>query len=100
VLGALQEAGWAVPEDVALAGFDDIRMARYLTPALTTVHVDMFQMGERAVDLLLDPARSTRGTEGLQEVLPTRLVIRSSCGANHPRGPVADRGGPAPAVPR
>jgi LacI family transcriptional regulator len=100
VLGALQEAGWAVPEDVALAGFDDIRMARYLTPALTTVHVDMFQMGERAVDMLLDPARSTRGTEGLQEVLPTRLVIRSSCGANHPRGPVADRGGPAPAVPR
>jgi len=93
VLGALQEAGRAVPDDVALAGFDDIPMARYLTPALTTVHVDMFQMGERAVEMLLDPERSSRGTEGRHEVLPTRLVVRGSSGASRPRGP-------APAGPR
>ncbi len=100
VMGALQEAGRVVPDDVALAGFDDIPMARYLTPALTTVHVDMFQMGERAVEMLLDPARPTRGGEGAHEVLPTRLVVRGSCGASRPRGPRTDRGGPAPAVPR
>jgi DNA-binding LacI/PurR family transcriptional regulator len=60
----------------------------------------MFQMGERAVEMLLDPARPSRGTEGVHDVLPTRLVVRGSCGANHPRGPAVDRGGPAPAVPR
>jgi LacI family transcriptional regulator len=100
VLGALQEAGRVVPDDVALAGFDDIPMARYLTPALTTVHVDMFQMGERAVEMLVDLERPAAGAEGRHEVLPTRLVVRGSCGASHPHGPVADRGGPAPAVPR
>ena len=40
---------------MAVAGFDDIPMARYLTPPLTTVHVDMFRLGERAVELLLEP---------------------------------------------
>jgi LacI family transcriptional regulator len=100
VMGALQEAGRAVPDDIALAGFDDIALARYLTPALTTVHVDMFQMGERAVEMLVDPGRSAVGAEGRHEVLPTRLVVRGSCGAGHPRGPAGDRGGPAPAVPR
>ena len=99
VLGALQEAGRAVPDDLALAGFDDIRMARYLTPALTTVHVDTFRMGARAVELLLDPARAAQDAEGRHEVLPTRLVVRGSCGAGRPRGPAADHGGP-PAVPR
>lgn len=100
VMGALQEAGRAVPDDIALAGFDDIPMARYLTPGLTTVHVDMFQMGERAVGMLIDPERSAPGTEGRHEVLPTRLVVRASCGAGRPRRPGSDRGGPDPAVPR
>src|SRR5262245_51767202 len=40
VLGALNDAGLRVPEDVAVTGFDDIRMARYLKPPLTTVRVD------------------------------------------------------------
>ena len=102
VMGALQEAGRKVPDDIALAGFDDIPMARYLMPALTTVHVDMLQMGERAVELLLDPERAAANPEARHEVLPTRLVVRGSCGANRPRsaGPARDRGGPPPSVSR
>jgi len=102
VMGALQEAGRRVPEDIALAGFDDITMARYLTPALSTVHVDMLQMGERAVELLLDPERAAASREGRHEVLSTRLVVRASCGASRPRGdgPAWGRGDPVPSVPR
>jgi LacI family transcriptional regulator len=102
VMGALQEAGRRIPDDIALAGFDDIPMARYLTPALTTVHVDTLRMGERAVELLLDPERSEPTAEARHEVLPTRLVVRASCGADRPRGagPAWDRGAPQPSVPR
>jgi len=102
VMGALQEAGMRVPDDIALAGFDDIPMARYLTPALTTVHVDVLQMGGRAVELLLDPERAAAPPEGRHEVLATRVVVRGSCGASRPRGsgPSWDRGAPVPAVPR
>jgi len=100
VLGALQEAGMRVPDDIALAGFDDIQMARYLTPPLTTVHVDMLRMGQRAVQLLLDPERVTGPAEGRHEVLATTLVVRASCGANRPYrgggGTRWDRGGPIP----
>jgi LacI family transcriptional regulator len=101
VMGALQEAGRRVPDDIAIAGFDDITMARYLTPALTTVHVDVLLMGERAVELLLDPERATASREGRHDVLPTRLVVRASCGASRPQGtgPAWDRGNPVPFAP-
>jgi LacI family transcriptional regulator len=102
VMGALQEAEVRVPEDVALAGFDDIPVARYLTPALTTVHVDMLQMGQRAVELLLDPERVATLRAGRHDVLSTRLVVRASCGASQPHGagPAWDRGDPLSSVPR
>ena len=92
-LGAFQEAGVRVPEDVALAGFDDIPMARYLTPPLTTVHVNVLQLGRRAVDLLLDPERAAGPADGRHEVLGTTLVVRGSCGARLRGGPGA---GPFP----
>jgi LacI family transcriptional regulator len=90
VMAALQESGMHVPEDIALAGFDDIPMARFLGPGLTTMHVDMLRMGERAVELLLDPER-TAAPEGRGEVLVTRLIVRGSCGAVRPRGAGAVR---------
>lgn len=83
VLGALQDSHLRVPEDVAVTGFDDIPMARYLTPPLTTVHVDMLQLGHRAVQLLLDP-RDPAAPQGVHEVMNTTLVVRSSCGSRPP----------------
>ena len=80
-LGALREAGLRVPADMALAGFDDIALARHLTPPLTTVHVDAYQMGERALQRVLRRDRGEPAPGRSHEVLPTWLVVRASCGA-------------------
>ncbi len=84
VLGALQDAGVDVPKDVAVVGFDDIPMARYLTPPLTTVHVDIFRMGQRAMGLLLERVVECGPLEPRKELLHTTLVVRGSCGAQMP----------------
>ncbi len=78
-MDALREAGLLVPQDVAIIGFDDRLEARTLTPPLTTVLHPMFQMGYRALDLLL---RYIEGeAQGIETVLiPTQLVVRESCG--------------------
>lgn len=83
-LSALREAGLRVPEDVALAGFDDIPMARYLDPALSSVHVDISALGERATLRLLAAIRDKDGHQHCAETLPTTLVLRRSCGAAFP----------------
>lgn len=87
VLGALTDAGVRVPVDIGLVGFDDIEMARYLNPPLTTVRVDTFQLGERAVRCLLGRALGRGGEGARRELMPTTLVVRRSCGSTRP-GPV------------
>jgi LacI family transcriptional regulator len=52
-MSALREAGLRVPEDVAVTGFDDIPIARYVYPALTTVRVDIAGLGSKAVRTLI-----------------------------------------------
>jgi LacI family transcriptional regulator len=80
-MGALAEAGLAVPDDVAVAGFDDIPVARYVSPPLTSVHVPIAELGARAMErLLLALDRGERHARR-HEVLPTALVVRRSCGA-------------------
>ncbi len=81
---ALRASGLRVPADVAVTGFDDIAAARHLRPALTTVHQPMRELGERSVRMLLarisDPASPPRSV-----VLPTKVVIRRSCGCRNHR---------------
>lgn len=78
-LSALRERGLRVPEDMAVAGFDDIPLARYMNPPLSTVHVDISLLGERAAALLLSSLqKGPRARQQLQ--LSTTLVIRASCG--------------------
>jgi len=78
-LSALRENHLHVPDDMAVAGFDDIPLARYMNPPLSTVHVDISQLGERAAALLLSSLQNdNRSHEQLQ--LSTTLVIRASCG--------------------
>jgi len=84
LLAALRDAGVAVPGEIAVCGFDDIAIARYLTPALTTVDVDACDLGQRAMLRLLPYARARRPAEVLHETLPTRVVARASCGAAAP----------------
>ncbi len=79
VLDGLRKNGCMVPQDVALIGFDDRLEARALIPSLTTVHYPMFGLGYQAVDLLL---RAIKGETIAKELvrIPTRLVVRESCG--------------------
>ena len=79
-LSALREAGLRVPEDVAVAGFDDIPIARYMSPPLTSVHVAISELGERATRTLLRAVEEKNQHAKVQDTLPTTLVIRESCG--------------------
>jgi len=80
VIGALSDAGVRVPDDFAVAGFDDIALARYLNPSLTTVHVDAFRLGQRAVEILVGRDGPTPRSP-LRETLETTLIVRASCGS-------------------
>lgn len=77
-LTALREAGLRVPQDVALAGFDDIDVLQDVTPRLTTVHLPLLDIGIAATDLAFaDPAPEPRvigvaGTVTLRESTPRR----------------------------
>jgi len=79
-LRALREGGVHVPDEIALAGFDDIPIARYVTPALTTVSVAISELGRRAFEMLLDEISGRTSTQR-REKFPTRLVVRESCGS-------------------
>ncbi len=83
VLGAARAAGIDVPAELAITGWDDIPVARHVTPALTTVRQPMLDLGRRAAALLHERITTNR-TEPRHEVLPTELVVRSSCGCAAP----------------
>ena len=72
---ALGEHGLRVPQDVALAGFDDIATASFVNPPLTTVLQDTRQAGEVLVDSLL---RLIRDEPVISVTLPATLVVRRS----------------------
>lgn len=76
---ALREAGLKVPDDVAVAGFDDIPVARYLDPALTTVAVPIAEIGRQALQCCLD-LLAGKATQPCRTFKP-ELVIRASSGA-------------------
>ncbi len=80
---ALNEGGVAVPGDIAIAGFDDIPIARCVSPPLTTVRVRIAELGELALErLLLGIAESGRDKVSSQ-ILATEVIVRSSCGRKH-----------------
>jgi len=85
-LSAARSAGLRVPEDVAVVGFDDVPIARYVNPALTTVRVAISKLGACAAERLFEAIRAQNRHDRKHELQPTELVIRSSCGARrvHP----------------
>ena len=76
-LRALAEHGLRVPEEVSVAGFDDIPAARFTTPALTTVAQDTSSAGAMLVETLM---ALIDGGPAASRMLPARLVLRQSCG--------------------
>jgi LacI family transcriptional regulator len=80
-MSALREAGLRVPEDMAVAGFDDIPIARYTSPPLTSVHVSIAELGGRAVETLLHAMVHKGAHTRRHQRLATTLVVRQSCGS-------------------
>lgn len=78
LVGALAEAGLRVPEDVSVAGFDDIEFAAMSRPALTTIRQPRRLLGQAAADALL--ARLAGDAPPHRRVLETELVVRASTG--------------------
>ncbi|MBI2940423.1 MAG: LacI family DNA-binding transcriptional regulator [Chloroflexi bacterium] len=78
VLRAIHDTGLRVPEDVAVVGFDDLPLAAYLEPPLTTVVFSGFDLGRSALERLI--CRIETGAPAGSAHLPARLVIRRSCG--------------------
>ncbi len=68
-----------VPQDIALVGFDDMWIASLKTVQLTTVRQPRYQMGVKAVDLMIKRIQGKRG-EIKRVILPTKLIIRQTCG--------------------
>ncbi len=91
LISALRDAGLRVPQDLAVTGFDDIAIAHYMSPPLTTVRVDAYELGDRAVRQLVPLARGTKGAQCTHEIVPTSLVVRASCGSNQVRSAEAAR---------
>lgn len=81
-LFAFNQAGVRVPADIALAGFDDIPLARYVHPALTTMRVEIADLGARAIRMLLDTANGQAPQASLSPV----LVVRESSAGPRGRG--------------
>jgi LacI family transcriptional regulator len=77
---AAREADLSIPDDIAFVGFDDLPMATYSIPPLTTVHQPIYEFGEKAVEILIDLIEN--GIKPSRRVImDTELVIRDSCGA-------------------
>lgn len=74
---ALRAEGYRVPEDVSVAGFDDIDIAQYYRPPLTTVRNPIARQGMLAVDTLI--ALLEEQEEGSIKMLTGELIVRESC---------------------
>lgn len=83
VMKRLREGGTTVPDDVAVVGWDDVMTARYVEPALTTVRQPVRELGAQAAERLHRRVTGIAVEDGPQ-LIPTQLVIRSSCGCSPP----------------
>jgi LacI family transcriptional regulator/LacI family repressor for deo operon, udp, cdd, tsx, nupC, and nupG len=74
---ACREQGIAVPGQLSVMGFDDVELAHYVTPPLTSIHQPKLRMGEQAMRMLLD---LIAGQPVHNQMLATTLVVRRSTG--------------------
>ncbi len=77
-LTACREAGLRVPQDISIAGFDDVDFASHAWPPLTTVRVPAQEMGTMAGRGMLDMLRK-KNSGLIQQTLPTSIIVRGTC---------------------
>ena len=78
LLKAAHEVGIRVPEELAIVGFDDIEMASFVTPMLTTVRQPLARIGREVIDALLTKINNPEASTS-RILAPTELVVRDSC---------------------
>jgi LacI family transcriptional regulator, galactose operon repressor len=86
---AIQKAGLEVPRDVAIVGYDDRDFAAWIRPALTTVRMPSYEMGQAAARLLLEQINKKELEDATQ--VTGKLIVRESCGANQSKSLNASR---------
>lgn len=77
-INAVKDAGLSVPDDISIIGFDDIEVANYITPGLTTIRQECDEIGRAAVDLLVEQINKKSKLK-INKIIPTKLVERNSC---------------------
>ena len=77
---ALKAAGKRIPEDYAVVGFDDVRIASIVEPEITTIYQPKQEMGAKAMEMLFD-IMDGKTLENNRVILEHKLMIRQSCGA-------------------
>ena len=84
-LSALRDEHIQLPEEMALAGFDDVPIASYLTPTLTSVQMGIHDLGVQAIQTAVHAACNKSAHRKQHVVVKTRLSLRESCGCtmNH-----------------
>ena len=81
-MAALRDAGICVPGEIAISGFDDVPMARYVTPPLTTIQVHIAELGGQAMELLGEQIEHPDSVmTGTHRRVAAKLVVRASSGA-------------------
>ncbi|HFS8444181.1 substrate-binding domain-containing protein [Vibrio cholerae] len=77
VIQAASQRGFRVPDDLSLIGYDDVHIAKFMTPALTTIHQPKYRLGKAAIDTLLYRLENPDTTAQVVQLEPT-LVVRNS----------------------
>ncbi len=75
-INAIIKLGLQVPKDISVVGFDDVPLASYITPSLTTVRQPTFEKGVRAADALINSLETSERQSSV--ILGLELVIRAS----------------------
>lgn len=79
-MAAIRNGGLRIPDDIAVVGFDDVPMSRYVAPTLTTIRLPAIEQGRHGGEMLINLIESKPVAE--QRIfLPTELIVRESCGA-------------------
>ncbi|EOX3389145.1 substrate-binding domain-containing protein [Vibrio cholerae] len=82
VIQAASQRGLRVPDDLSLIGYDDVHIAKFMTPALTTIHQPKYRLGKAAVDTLLYRLENPDTTAQIVQLEPTLVVRSSVCSLN------------------
>jgi LacI family transcriptional regulator len=88
-IGVMRETfdfGLRIPQDLSLVGFDDIRLAQFIIPPLTTVQMSQTELATVAFNALMNEVkRETPAAKGTEYILTTSLVLRNSTGLTPPQ---------------